>query len=179
MFEKAAQKQLSILEVGFGTGLNAFLTAVEANKQGLEIRYTGLEAFPLTAQEASEMAYTNNPELEFFDDLFREIHATSWGSFATITPNFSLKKQKEALQTTAFDTQSFDLIYFDAFGPRVQPEMWTEALFIQLHHALKPGGILVTYCAKGQVKRDLKSAGFDVETLEGPPGKREMIRARK
>ena len=179
LFEKANQQKLHILEVGVGTGLNAFLTAVEALQKGLEITYTGLEAFPLTPQEAQEMAYTNNPDLELFDDLFSEIHATSWGEFAVINPNFKLKKQKETLQQTNFETEIFDLVYFDAFGPRVQPEMWTLELFKKLYHALKPGGILVTYCAKGQVKRDLKSAGFDVENLPGPPGKREMIRAKK
>lgn len=179
LFEKTAQKEISILEVGFGTGLNAFLTAVEAINRKMEISYTGLEAFPLTPQEAQEMAYTSNPDLELFDDLFSEIHATSWGEFANINASFKLKKQKETLQQISFENGSFDLVYFDAFGPRVQPELWTEALFAKIYAALKPGGILVTYCAKGQVKRDLKSAGFDVETLDGPPGKREMIRARK
>ncbi|MCE3296171.1 MAG: hypothetical protein K0R65_1885 [Crocinitomicaceae bacterium] len=177
--EKSAQKQLSILEVGFGTGLNAFLTAIEAANKQLEINYTGLEAFPLTSQEAQEMAYTSNPDLELFDDLFSEIHATNWGEFSQINSNFKLKKIKETLQQTSFENESFDLVYFDAFGPRVQPELWTEALFAKIYAALKPGGILVTYCAKGQVKRDLKSAGFNVETLDGPPGKREMIRAGK
>lgn len=179
LFEKTAQKKISILEVGFGTGLNAFLTAVEAINRKLEISYTGLEAFPLTPQEAQEMAYTSNPDLELFDDLFSEIHATNWGEFAAVNANFTLKKRKETLQQAGFENESFDLVYFDAFGPRVQPEMWTEDLFEKIYSALKPGGILVTYCAKGQVKRDLKAAGFEVENLPGPPGKREMIRAKK
>ena len=123
LFEKSAQQELKILEIGFGTGLNAFLTAVEATNKQLKIDYTGLEAFPLTPQEAEEMAYTNNPDLEFYDDLFREIHATAWGEFTSINPAFRLKKVKESLQQVSFEPESFDLVYFDAFGPRVQPEM--------------------------------------------------------
>lgn len=179
LFEKLNETEISIFEVGFGTGLNAFLTAIEAEKLKLQISYTGIEAFPLTSIEASEMTYTNNPDLELFDDLFTAIHAAEWNKEIEITTNFKLTKINQKLQDINLEKEQFDIIYFDAFGPRVQDELWQLEIFQKLFHSLKPNGIFVTYCAKGQVKRDLKAVGFIVETLAGPPGKREMVRGRK
>lgn len=179
LFEKITQKNIAIFEVGFGTGLNAFLTAIEAQNLRLNVAYTGIEAFPLTAVEASEMTYTNNPDLELFDDLFASIHSTVWNKEETITKNFKLTKINQKLQEVSLEKEQFDIIYFDAFGPRAQSDMWNPEIFEKLYNSLKPEGIFVTYCAKGQVKRDLKSVGFQVESLPGPPGKREMVRGRK
>ncbi|MFN5418063.1 MAG: tRNA (5-methylaminomethyl-2-thiouridine)(34)-methyltransferase MnmD [Flavobacteriia bacterium] len=179
LFERSNQAEISIFEVGFGTGLNAFLTAIEAEKLKLQISYTGIEAFPLTSIEASEMTYTNNPDLELCDDLFTTIHATEWNKEIEITANFELTKINQKLQDIVLEKGQFDIIYFDAFGPRVQDELWQLEIFQKLFDSLKPNGLFVTYCAKGQVKRDLKAVGFVVETLAGPPGKREMVRGRK
>lgn len=179
LFEMTNQSEISIFEVGFGTGLNAFLSAVEAGKLNLKISYTGIEAFPLTSVEASEMTYTNNPDLELYDDLFTSIHASEWNKEQEVTTNFKLTKINQKLQDIVLEQESFDLIYFDAFGPRVQDELWQVPIFQKLYDSLKRNGIFVTYCAKGQVKRDLKAVGFEVETLAGPPGKREMVRGKR
>lgn len=173
------EEEISILEIGFGTGLNAFLTLIESQKTSQTVHYTGIEAFPLTTVEANELAYTNNQGYENLDELFSELHAVGWGDFSEITNQFYLKKVKGKIQEMEFNSSEFDLIYFDAFGPRVQSEMWIIEVFRKLFEVLKVDGILVTYCAKGQVKRDLKTVGFEVETLPGPPGKREMVRAQK
>lgn len=173
------EKSISILEVGFGTGLNTLLTLVETEALGLNVSYTGLEAFPLSLEEAQTMNYTLESELIPYKSVFSKIHELDWNIFEKISSNFELKKVETQLQAINLPTEEFDLIYFDAFGPRVQPELWEKSIFEKLYNATKIEGVFVTYCAKGQVKRDLKSVGFEVETLPGPPGKREMIRARK
>jgi len=136
------QKEISILEMGFGTGLNALLTYFESIALNKEIKYTGIEAFPVSQEEAQAMEYAS--------------------------------QLQEAGALTIYD-----LVYFDAFGPRVQPSLWTEDLFLKMYKALKPGGVLTTYCAQGAARRAMQSVGFEVERLPGPPGKREMLRASK
>ncbi len=173
------QKEVSIFEVGFGTGLNAILTceAAEINQQN--IHYDGLEAYPVSAEEIEALDYVSLFENEESKANYLKIHAVSWDSDEVISPNFTLRKILQKLEEFTFETKQYDLIYFDAFGPRTQDDMWQLSHFEKLFYSLKPNGILVTYCAKGQVKRDLKSAGFTIEALPGPPGKREMTRAWK
>lgn len=177
-------KELSILEIGFGTGLNALLTLLEAEKLNIKINYSSLEAFPLTKEMTNQLNYVDQVSAiekqskELISKIFNKLHDVSWEEQNIITDHFKLQKIKNTLQAIEFET-NFDLIFFDAFGPRVQPEMWTEELFSKINKTINPGGCLVTYCAKGEVKRALKRSGFEVETLPGPPRKREMIRANK
>lgn len=171
--------KLNVLEIGFGTGLNAFLTLLEAQKNNTETNYTGIEAFPLEEDIIGQLNYIK--ELDSNEDeaeLFKQLHQVGWESHQKITDSFSLNKTKVELDQ--FETnEKFDVIYFDAFGPNVQPEMWTETIFKKMYNCLTDKGILVTYCAKGSVKRGLKAIGFEVVSLPGPPGKREMTRAVK
>lgn len=173
------QEQVSIFEVGFGTGLNAILTLQEAEKYQMQISYYGIEAYPVSAEEITELAYEDLLENETGRDFYKKLHDAQWDSLQSISPFFSLNKIHQKLEDYPFTAEQFDLVYFDAFGPRTQEEMWHPEIFKKLFAALKPHGVLVTYCAKGQVKRDLKAAGFEIEALPGPPGKREMTRAWK
>jgi len=171
-------QELSILEIGFGTGLNAFITLLEAEKLHKHIHYVGVEAYPVTTDELEHLNYISQLKAETHADDFQNIHAVTWGIAHSITPHFTLTKQLKQFKDIT-DTEAFDLIYFDAFGARVQPELWTEAIFKIMFDALKPHGILVTYAAKGSVRRAMLSVGFTVEKLQGPHGKREMLRAGK
>lgn len=167
--------ELSILEIGFGTGLNALLTVFHRPANQL-IHYVGIEPFPVEADlvDAYAQSFSNESEV----DTFKLLHESEWGSLKTILAGFKLEKQQVKLEDFS-STKQFDLIYFDAFGPRAQGELWTLTVFQQLFVLTKVGGRLVTYCAKGQVKRDMKAAGFNVISVPGPPGKREMTIALK
>lgn len=167
---------ISILEIGFGTGLNAYLTCLFAEKNSVSIQYTGVEAYPVEASEIKQLNYAS--QLDTSRSLFEKIHATSWEKPSEITKNFTLTKQQKFFKDIS-EENNFHLIYFDAFGARVQPELWTEAIFEKMYYALQPQGILVTYAAKGSVRRAMQAVGFTVERLPGPPGKREMLRALK
>lgn len=171
--------EISIFEVGFGTGLNAILTLQEAEKRRIHVHYAGIEAFPVSEEELKALAY----ETLLDDDTARlhyaEMHAAKWNVPQQVSDYFTLHKIHEKLEDFTFSGQQPDLVYFDAFGPRTQGDMWALEHFKKIYEALKPGGVLVTYCAQGQVKRDLKAAGFSIEALPGPPGKREMTRGRK
>lgn len=171
--------EISVFEVGFGTGLNAILTLQEAEKHQILVNYAGIEAYPVSAEELEALTYEDLLQDSGSRAYYQKLHQTPWNSPEKISPYFSLNKIHQKLEDYSFSVEQFDLIYFDAFGPRTQEEMWHLEIFEKLFKALKPGGVLVTYCAKGQVKRDLKAAGFNVEALPGPPGKREMTRARK
>jgi tRNA U34 5-methylaminomethyl-2-thiouridine-forming methyltransferase MnmC len=179
LFQFKDFKEITILEIGFGTGLNALLNCIEAEKMNLKLSYIGLEAYPLSEEEYQDLNFCKHIQDENSTHFFNEIHTSNWNDFTKISACFQLKKVKSTVQEFSFDINSIDLIYFDAFGPRVQPEMWTKEIFANLYKSLKKDGVFVTYCAKGQVKRDLKSVGFILETLAGPPGKREMIRCIK
>jgi len=167
---------LSILEIGFGTGLNAFITYLEAEKLKVNINYVGVEAYPISAEELSALNYVDLLSKE--NDVFKKLHDVSWEAEHIINKYFSLTKRKQFFEDIQ-DIEKYNLIYFDAFGARVQPELWTETIFKIMFKALKPKGVLVTYSAKGSVRRAMQSVGFIVERLEGPPGKREMLRACK
>jgi len=166
---------VSILEIGFGTGLNALLSLQYATSLGIELQYQGVEGYPVAAREWEQLNYG---ELLNMQAAFVELHQSPWDEWVSVSTAFQLKK-REQLFDQIDDQASFDLIYFDAFGARVQPELWTEDMFRKMFAATKPGGVLVTYAAKGSVRRAMQTAGFEVERLPGPPGKREMLRASK
>lgn len=172
-------RPLELLEVGFGTGLNALLTLVEAPVRKLSIRYTGLEAYPVATAEWQQLNYPDL--LEAREDArqnFEALHRAPWEVDVPVTPSFTLRKLKVDIRTFEGEP-AYDLIYFDAFGARVQPELWTDLIFGRMFRSLRPGGSLVTYSAKGSVRRAMQQVGFEVERLPGPPGKREMLRASK
>lgn len=171
--------QLSLLEVGFGTGLNALITLLHAPSLHLDIQYTSLETAPVSEAEWRELSYGSDfddPEAPFF---YERLHQVPWGVPTQIRPGFTLNKQKADVRGFDPAPPLFDLVYFDAFGARVQPELWTEDVFGRMLAALRPGGVLVTYAAKGSVRRAMQAVGFQTERLPGPPGKREMLRASK
>ncbi len=172
------EKAISILEIGFGTGLNAFITYLEAKKNNNQaINYVGVEAYPVALDEALQMNYASEiaaDESQIFDLL----HQSDWEEMSSVSANFTLTKRKQFFQDIN-DSNTFDLIYFDAFGFRVQPELWSEAIFAAMYKALKPNGVLVTYACRTSIKNAMLSAGFSVEKLPGAPGKREMLRATK
>ena len=169
---------ISILEIGFGTGLNAFITLLESPKRQLTVHYTGVEAYPVTLPEVQAMNYVAELHAQDQAHLFDEMHSCIWEHEIDLTPTFSICKRQQRIQDIQ-DVQQFDLIYFDAFGYRVQPELWSDAIFHNMYASLKPIGVLVTYAATGAVRRSMLAAGFTVEKLAGPPGKREMLRAKK
>ncbi len=163
-----------VLELGFGTGLNALLTWREAEKTGRSIAYTSIEPFPLLLDEALLLNYAEADEREGF----LRMHAETNGELA-LSNLFRLRRRLAEYPAHPSENQHYHVMYYDAFGPATQPELWTPECFAKAFEALVEGGVLVTYCAKGQVRRDLVVAGFDVERLPGPPGKREMLRAWK
>ena len=172
------KKSLSILEIGLGTGLNAFITLLEAGKRQLHIDYFGIEAFPVLPPELEQLNYVKELEVPDQQHLFEKIHECSWEKACRLTEHFTLVKMKKDFRDIK-EEDRYDLIYFDAFGARVQPELWTEAIFKSMFNALRSKGVLVTYAAKGSVRRAMLTAGFKVERLAGPPGKREMLRATR
>ena len=176
--ENFVPEKISILEIGFGTGLNAFLTSLEAERLNLRINYTGVEAYPVSAEEVMQLNYPEASQAAEKESTFKKMHSIPWEERADISKHFSLKKQQKKFEEIE-DTGIYDLIYFDAFGARVQPELWTEEIFSIMFRALKENGVLVTYAAKGSVRRAMLATGFQVEKLPGPPGKREMLRAVK
>ncbi|WP_456461599.1 tRNA (5-methylaminomethyl-2-thiouridine)(34)-methyltransferase MnmD [Lutibacter sp.] len=169
---------ISILEIGFGTGLNSFITFLESEKRDLTIDYVGVEAYPVLLKEIEQLNYVSALKANNFNAVFAKMHQQEWEIKNKISTKFSLTKRKQFFNEIT-DENRYNLIYFDAFGARVQPELWTEAIFKIMYKALKNGGVLVTYSAKGSVRRAMQSVGFIVERLEGPPGKREMLRATK
>ena len=173
----ADKNKIAVLEIGFGTGLNALLTYQEAEKKQLEIRYDTFEAYPITPAEATTLNY---PSLlgDNIKNVFNEMHEGEWGTSIRLGDHFTFTKYNEMFQRIDY-AETFNVIYFDAFAPNAQPELWEAELMGKMYNALKPGGMLVTYCAKGAVKRVMKGLGFTVEALKGPPGKREMTRAVK
>ncbi len=165
-----------VLEIGFGTGLNAFLSLLEAERSGRDIHFSTVERYPLGPDITDRLSY---PELvsPLHRDLFHALHSAPWNTSVRLTPHFTLHKIKADFTTHTFDS-NYDIVYFDAFAPEKQPEMWTPEIFALLYRQMNPGGILTTYCAKGAVRRMLQAAGFTVERLPGPPqGKREVLRA--
>ena len=171
--------EVSILEVGFGTGLNALLTLKESIAQKLKINYTSLETFPISTELVNQLNYPQQIQLAESEKLFQHLHLTSWNESTAITSDFILEKRKGKIQEMNLGERKYDLVFYDAFAPAKQPEMWQLPVLEKVVHSLTPNGAFVTYCAQGQLKRNLKSLGMVVESLPGPPGKREMVRAMK
>ena len=170
---------LRLLEIGLGTGLNALLTLEAAQAAGAVIEYDGLETFPLPPTVVAALQPEWDERGTPIRELFAALHAAPWDAPVALLPGFRLRKRHQALQEAALPAGQYHLLYFDAFAPSTQPELWTEAVFAQLYHAAAPGAVLVSYCAQGQFRRNLRAAGWLTEKLPGPPGKREMTRARK
>lgn len=173
------QKTYSIFEVGLGTGLNALLTADYSEKNNLHIEMTSIEAFPLSPEVTDHLNYGQHIKNEKGKDWLKLIHNTPWAITEPIHPQFLLKKIEDKLENFPLEDEAFDVVYFDAFAPNKQEEMWSYTILEKVSRSIKPQGIFVTYCAKGQLKRDLAQLGFQVNTLPGPPGKKEMIQAVK
>ena len=169
-------KPCSIFEMGFGTGLNALMTLEYAHIHNLDIVYNTIEAFPLQFREIQELDFDSFFKLENSKNYLRELHLSPWDKNIRLSPNFSFLKNKILLENFK-PIISYDLIYYDAFGFRVQPEMWSLEALRPIVHALAPHGVFVTYSAKGSVRRSLEALGLKVFRIEGPPGKREMLRA--
>lgn len=176
--EHPDQKEIAVLEMGFGTGLNALLTYFEAEKYNVSFNYVGAEAYPVSQEEAEAMEYASQLEEENATSIYNKLHNATWEEETQISDDFKLTKRKQRFEDIV-DNEVFDLIYFDAFGPRVQPALWTEEIFTKMFNALRPNGVLTTYCAQGAARRAMQAVGFQVERLPGPPGKREMLRATK
>ena len=170
--------EVNVFEMGFGTGLNAFLTGVTAKEVEKKVFYQGVEAYPVDKLELEALGYKNVLG-EKNSSIYTKINQIDWEKVIQVTDNLKVLKNEAKLQDLKLQDNFFDIIYYDAFGPRAQDEMWSVELFQKMYNSLQKGGFLVTYCAKGQVKRNMKEVGFEIERLEGPPGKREMTRAWK
>lgn len=184
LISQFANKPINILEMGFGTGLNVLLTLIETEKIKIDTRYEALELYPLNEEEIKRLNYCeqlNRPDLQ---KVFEQLHYCEWEKEISIRKSFTLLKRKTDLSASQplelfKPLKPFELIYFDAFAPNTQPELWTSAIFEKLYNMMTDEGILVTYCSKGEVRRNMIAAGFTVEKIPGPPGKREMLRAKK
>ena len=169
----------NVLGIGFGTGLNAFVTLLTAEQQNLTVHYHAVEAYPISEQEVRQLNYADVLEVpERRVDLLR-LHDAEWNEPVKFSEHFHFQKEPTKFEALDLPADYFDVIYFDAFAPQAQPELWDEHVLGKMYRTLRPGGVLVTYCAKGSVKRCLRALGFTVEALPGPPRKREMTRARK
>ena len=176
-FSMKNNELLNVLEIGFGTGLNALLTFCELGKLKVSCEYTAIEAFPL---EEEIFVRLNYPELlKIETSVFLNMHHSAWNVKTNISSEFCLHKLHAVVGEINFPPDTFDLVYFDAFAPAVQPEMWTKEIFSSIYDAMKANAVLTTYCTKGDVKRTLKETGFAITKLPGPIGKREILRAVK
>ena len=170
--------KISILEIGLGSGLNCFITFLEAKKRKLQINYIGVEGFPLEKEIIEKLNYVDRLNCAGEELIFKMMHENPWNEKQKLSNFFSLTKRKQYFNEID-DKNKFNLIYFDAFAARVQPELWTELIFKKMYASLRKEGILVTYSAKGSVRRAMQDVGFSVEKLPGPPGKRQMLRGVK
>jgi tRNA U34 5-methylaminomethyl-2-thiouridine-forming methyltransferase MnmC len=172
-------KEINLLEIGFGTGLNAFLTYLKCNKNKVKVNYYSIEPYPLSSEIYRQLNYSEILGKKGPRHLFISLHKFEWNRMVNLNEYFSLTKMKEKLEGTKLRLDFFHLVYFDAFSPDVHPELWTQGIFEKIYSSLKTDSIFVTYSAKGAVRRNLQEAGFEVERIPGPKGKREMLRAFK
>lgn len=176
---QVAKQEISILEIGFGTGLNAYLTFAYAENKKLKISYFSIEKYPLGETDYLKLNYPQNifPE---YSAVFEKMHRSEWNKIVNISPEFSLQKVHADLLSFEFNQLPlFDLVYYDAFAPVKQPEMWTEEIIQKVSACVKKDGVLVTYCAKGSVRRAFIAAGFCMERIPGPVGKKEILMGKK
>jgi len=176
-FEYCKADPVNIFEVGFGTGLNVLLTAISSLKDERKVNYTTIEKYPLDDSIINSLNHQNFAG-EMGKEIYQSIHSAPWNGKENICKNFYLTKINGDFTIIPL-TGKYNLIYFDAFGPDKQPEMWTIEMFIKITNIIDKNGLFVTYSAKGDVKRNLRSCGFEVTLLPGPPGKRQIIRAVK
>jgi tRNA U34 5-methylaminomethyl-2-thiouridine-forming methyltransferase MnmC len=176
--EQCKNKEISILEIGFGTGLNAFITYLETEKNNQKINYIGIEAYPVLNEHILQMNYVEQLNELHNQTIFTQMHTANWEQPIALSSNFKLTKRNQFFQDIT-DQNTYNLIYFDAFGFTAQPELWTEAIFKIMYNALQKDGILVTYACRTSIKKAMITAGFTIEKLPGAPGKREMLRATK
>ncbi|AHM61959.1 hypothetical protein D770_18540 [Flammeovirgaceae bacterium 311] len=174
--EHAAAESLSVLEIGFGTGLNALLALQWALQQSVKVHFTTLEPYPISEETAQQLNY---PRLTEGEKDFLRLHQAPWEEDVLLYDHFVLHKKQLKLEDAKLKEGGYDVVFFDAFAPNKQPELWEKALLEKTVSFMAPGSLLTTYCAKGQLKRDLRDAGLQVETLPGAPGKKEMVRGRK
>lgn len=183
VFIEAGLKQRSefvrILEVGFGTGLNAFLTLQQCLETGLKVDYVSLEPFPIEKEIWQQLNYPEIINMPHGNKMFRKLHECEWERFVEIHPQFRIKKHLSGIFEVELEDNYFDLVYFDAFAPEIAPDLWTLPVFQKIFNAMKRQGVFVTYSAKGDVRRALQNVGLTVERIPGPKGKREMLRAVK
>ncbi len=172
-------KKLNVLEVGLGTGLNAALALVAAEENQIQLNYFAVEPYPISTEDMMQLNYSKVSESTRMNEVIPAIHAASRDNEVHISPYFIFHYFEKRIQDIAFENDFFDLIFFDAFSPGVQPEMWTMDVFQKIAAAMKPGAVLVTYVAKGEVRRTMKACGLSIEKLPGFGGKREMTRATK
>lgn len=170
--------EVAILEIGFGTGLNAFITYLEHVKRGLKVKYVGVEAYPIQENEVVQLNYVEQLQALEYYEVFKTMHQMPWEENKQLDETFEFTKRQQFFQDIN-DEAAFNLIYFDAFGFTVQPELWSEAIFEKMYKALLPKGVLVTYACRTSIKNAMLKAGFKIEKLPGAPGKREMLRATK
>jgi len=171
--------KINILEVGMGTGLNVLLSWAYAKKHGLKVEYNAIEAFPLSSDLWTLLNYAQELDLPFSKEVFSKIHSSAWGQEIVLDDNFSLIKKEEAIQESILLNNHFDVVYFDAFNPDLEPNLWTEKVFQKIYTSMNNNSVLSTYSTKGLIKRALKSCGFGIEKKPGPPGKREILNAIK
>ena len=170
--------EVAILEIGFGTGLNTFITYLEHVKRGLKVKYVGVEAYPILKEEVAQLNYVEQLQALEYGEVFKTMHQMPWEENKQLDETFEFTKRQQFFQDIN-DEAAFNLIYFDAFGFTVQPELWSEAIFEKMYKALLPNGVLVTYACRTSIKNAMLKAGFKIEKLPGAPGKREMLRATK
>lgn len=176
---KLSKNKINIFEMGFGTGLNAILTYQYAIENNLEIDYKTIEKYPISIKEINALSYTSQPDLNQFKETYNDMHQAKDKITKTLSSSFLFTKYHDDIKNLELPNNTFNIIYFDAFAPQHQPDLWTEEVLLKMYDSLKPNGFLITYCAQGQFKRTLKSIGFTIEGLDGPPGKREITKAIK
>ncbi len=176
---------LHVFEMGFGTGLNALLTLMEAGRQQRLVHYETIDAFPLEASDSAELNFCQQLQRTDLNPFFEHLHYGNWDYEFSLSPYFSLQKYRLSLADWLEDKlwaprgRGIDVVYFDAFAPEAQPELWTADVFSALYILMAPGGVLVTYCSKTVVRKAMEAGGFRVYKIPGPWGKREMLRAVK
>jgi len=179
-YEKLSHlKHISVLEIGFGTGLNAWLTYYKAQELQKKVYYETLELYPLSLEEIDSLNYPSILQYEDGKEIFHALHRSKWNEIQQITDNFILHKRQISTIHATYLSNTFNLVYFDAFSPEVQPDMWTRDMFESIYCSMKNGSILLTYCTKGIVRKTVTAVGFVIEKLPGPIGKREILRAIK